>query len=165
MDIGKLISYADVDEKSETRNSFRETVDICACYFNRCMNLQHVWFYCNNLFLVIVRSRFIDHLIVHPGATIGHRSLLRYYRQNLKSDSRKLVNTSSVSRVLAQYKALGWTGTSGQFSTSPPGSSAFVFYSKTWSTQGGCVMCQSELSLNMNHWKLFNNLKELLFQS
>ena len=26
-------------------------------------------------------------------------------------------------------------------------------------------MCQSELSLNMNHWELFNNLQELLFQS
>ncbi|KAK2185871.1 hypothetical protein NP493_220g01020 [Ridgeia piscesae] len=52
-------------------------------------------------------------LVLPSGATIGHRSLLRYYRQNLKSDSRKLVNTSSVSRVLAQYKALGWTGTSG----------------------------------------------------
>ncbi|KAI0226675.1 C2H2-type domain-containing protein [Lamellibrachia satsuma] len=52
-------------------------------------------------------------LVLPSGATVGHRSLLRYYRQNLKSDSRKLVNTSSVSRMLAQYKALGWTGTTG----------------------------------------------------
>ena len=97
------------------------------------MNLQHVQFYCNHL--------FIDHLVVHPGATVGHRSLLRYYRQNLKSDSRKLVNTSSVSRVLAQYKALGWTGTSGQFSASPPGGSAFVFIVRLDPPKGvvGCV--------------------------
>ncbi|GFY68078.1 zinc finger protein 622 [Trichonephila inaurata madagascariensis] len=50
-------------------------------------------------------------LVLPSGATIGHRSLAVYYKQNLKpvsSDSKQ-----KVKKVLQQYKALGYTGTSG----------------------------------------------------
>ena len=45
------------------------------------------------------------------GATVGHRSLLKYYKQNLLG--KREGNTSAVTKVMAQYKALGWTGTTG----------------------------------------------------
>ncbi|CAD5113021.1 DgyrCDS2223 [Dimorphilus gyrociliatus] len=46
------------------------------------------------------------------GAVIGHRSLLRYYKQNLKPERQLvLAGQSKIKNVIAQYKALGWTGT------------------------------------------------------
>merc|ERR1712012_591080 len=51
-------------------------------------------------------------LVLPSGASIGHRSLQRYYRQKLKPTKYER-NPSAVSRVMAQYKALGWTGTVG----------------------------------------------------
>ncbi|KAK2146395.1 hypothetical protein LSH36_611g03036 [Paralvinella palmiformis] len=53
-------------------------------------------------------------LVLPSGSVVGHRSLMRYYRQKLRPDRQLVVkNPSSVSRVMAQYKALGWTGTTG----------------------------------------------------
>lgn len=49
------------------------------------------------------------------GATVGHRSLQRYYRQKLKPESQR--SSQAVSKVITQYKALGWTGTRGMFTT------------------------------------------------
>lgn len=51
------------------------------------------------------------HLVLPSGATIGHRSLLRYYRQSL-NPNRSLVpvDKSASSRVISTYRALGWTG-------------------------------------------------------
>lgn len=43
-------------------------------------------------------------LVLPSGATVGHRSLFRYYRQNLPAAS------DSARRVLTHYRALGWTG-------------------------------------------------------
>lgn len=50
------------------------------------------------------------------GAKIGHRSLLRYYRQRLKpaececkSDRQRKEALKKV--IIGQYKELGWTGT------------------------------------------------------
>jgi len=54
-------------------------------------------------------------MVLPSGATVGHRSLTRYYRQKLRPD-RQLVlskNSSEVSKVISHYKALGWTGTTG----------------------------------------------------
>jgi pre-60S factor REI1 len=51
-------------------------------------------------------------LTLPSGAVIGHRSLLRYYKQNLvphMHDPTKKI----LPRMLAQYKALGWTGATG----------------------------------------------------
>ncbi|KAK2152173.1 hypothetical protein LSH36_338g07000 [Paralvinella palmiformis] len=54
-------------------------------------------------------------LVLPSGSVVGHRSLMRYYRQKLRPDRQLVVKTSSsVSHVMAQYKALGWTGTTGQ---------------------------------------------------
>merc|ERR1712002_895265 len=50
-------------------------------------------------------------LVLPSGATIGHRSLQRYYRQSL--NPRRDVCINPAQRVIAQYKGLGWTGTSG----------------------------------------------------
>nr|CAD7614231.1 unnamed protein product [Timema genevievae] len=49
-------------------------------------------------------------LVLPSGATIGHRSLMIYYRQNL--DPKRAVSPQKkIHRLLAQYKALGWTET------------------------------------------------------
>ncbi|XP_014669613.1 PREDICTED: zinc finger protein 622-like [Priapulus caudatus] len=47
-------------------------------------------------------------LVLPSGASIGHRSLLRYYRQNPPQKERP--RRGAVSKVLGQYRALGWTG-------------------------------------------------------
>jgi len=54
-------------------------------------------------------------LVLPSGCTVGHRTLQRYFRQKLKP-GRELVlhsNPSSISKVMTQYKALGWLGTTG----------------------------------------------------
>jgi len=55
-------------------------------------------------------------LVLPSGATIGHRSLMRFYRQRLKPENQlQVVNKrSKLPAVLSQYRALGWTGTSGE---------------------------------------------------
>lgn len=55
-------------------------------------------------------------LTLPSGAKIGHRSLMRYYKQRFGLQ-RALVpahNQKAVGRVLKQYKALGWGGDSGK---------------------------------------------------
>ena len=57
-------------------------------------------------------------LVLPSGMKVGHRSLLRYYKQSL-NPNRSLVladNRSSNSRfnLMSTYKSLGWTGSSGQ---------------------------------------------------
>lgn len=51
-------------------------------------------------------------LILPSGNIIGHRSLLRYYKQNLNPNRALAVSKSTkLRKVLSQYKALGWTET------------------------------------------------------
>merc|ERR1712061_87342 len=50
-------------------------------------------------------------LTLPSGATIGHRSLMRYYRQNLTND-RALVPHKMNTRVQSHYKTFGWVGLS-----------------------------------------------------
>ncbi|XP_049769042.1 zinc finger protein 622 [Schistocerca cancellata] len=51
-------------------------------------------------------------LVLPSGTVIGHRSLLRYYKQNLKPESAVVTpHQKKLHRVLAQYRALGWTET------------------------------------------------------
>lgn len=56
----------------------------------------------------------IDHLddggyqlVLPSGATIGHRSLMRYYRQGVPAD-RSVVVRSKMSSVLGHYRSYGW---------------------------------------------------------
>ncbi|KAM3604509.1 uncharacterized protein V6R79_012143 [Siganus canaliculatus] len=54
-------------------------------------------------------------LTLPSGAKVGHRSLLRYYKQRFGTQ-RDLVlshNRNAVGRVLRQYRALGWGGETG----------------------------------------------------
>ncbi|KFO96100.1 Zinc finger protein 622 [Calypte anna] len=54
-------------------------------------------------------------LILPSGTRLGHRSLMRYYRQRF-GPSRAVVpakNTKAVGRVLRKYRALGWTSETG----------------------------------------------------
>ncbi|XP_029310186.1 zinc finger protein 622 [Cottoperca gobio] len=54
-------------------------------------------------------------LTLPSGAKIGHRSLMRYYKQRF-GNQRALVlthNKNAVGRVLRQYRALGWGGDGG----------------------------------------------------
>ncbi|XP_015785024.1 zinc finger protein 622 [Tetranychus urticae] len=58
-------------------------------------------------------------LVLPSGSVIGHRSLLRYYKQNLKPIIEKTGNGMSTNRrildkVMNNYKALGWTGIKGE---------------------------------------------------
>lgn len=50
-------------------------------------------------------------LVLPSGATIGHRSLALYYKQNLKPQSSSC--KPKANKVLQQYKSLGYTGASG----------------------------------------------------
>lgn len=52
-------------------------------------------------------------LVLPSGATIGHRSLMRYYRQSLPPQRQIQLyrgGQTKLSAVLAQYKAIGWNG-------------------------------------------------------
>ncbi|XP_076973000.1 cytoplasmic 60S subunit biogenesis factor ZNF622 isoform X2 [Tamandua tetradactyla] len=54
-------------------------------------------------------------LILPSGARVGHRSLMRYYKQRFGLSRAVTVakNQKAVGRVLQQYRALGWTGNTG----------------------------------------------------
>ncbi|XP_008819990.1 zinc finger protein 622 [Nannospalax galili] len=54
-------------------------------------------------------------LILPSGARVGHRSLMRYYKQRFGIQRAVAVarNQKAVGRVLRQYRALGWTGSTG----------------------------------------------------
>ncbi|KAJ0181133.1 hypothetical protein K1T71_003218 [Dendrolimus kikuchii] len=49
-------------------------------------------------------------LVLPSGITVGHRSLMRYYKQNLTQNSQALVKKSDrkLHKLLGVYKALGW---------------------------------------------------------
>ncbi|XP_060490368.1 cytoplasmic 60S subunit biogenesis factor ZNF622 [Panthera onca] len=51
-------------------------------------------------------------LILPSGARVGHRSLMRYYKQRFGLSRTVAVakNQKAVGRILQQYRALGWTG-------------------------------------------------------
>ncbi|XP_037010461.2 cytoplasmic 60S subunit biogenesis factor ZNF622 [Artibeus jamaicensis] len=54
-------------------------------------------------------------LILPSGARVGHRSLMRYYKQRFGLSRTVAVakNQKAVGRVLQQYRALGWNGSTG----------------------------------------------------
>uniref|UniRef100_A0A8D0NEB0 Cytoplasmic 60S subunit biogenesis factor ZNF622 n=1 Tax=Sus scrofa TaxID=9823 RepID=A0A8D0NEB0_PIG len=54
-------------------------------------------------------------LILPSGARVGHRSLMRYYKQRFGLSRAVAVarNQKAVGRVLQQYRALSWTGSTG----------------------------------------------------
>jgi len=55
-------------------------------------------------------------LILPSGAKIGHRSLLRYYKQSLNPERAVVLsqNSNNKHHLLSTYKSLGWTGSSGK---------------------------------------------------
>ncbi|KAJ8337267.1 hypothetical protein SKAU_G00384870 [Synaphobranchus kaupii] len=55
-------------------------------------------------------------LTLPSGAKIGHRSLMRYYKQRFGAPRTVAVahNRNAVGRVLKQYRALGWAGDAGK---------------------------------------------------
>lgn len=52
-------------------------------------------------------------LVLPSGNVIGHRSLMRYYKQRINPNRAVVVKKSDkkLHHVLAQYRALGWTAT------------------------------------------------------
>lgn len=54
-------------------------------------------------------------LILPSGARVGHRSLMRYYKQRFGLSRAVAIakNQKAVGRILQQYRALGWTGSTG----------------------------------------------------
>lgn len=57
-----------------------------------------------------------DDAVLSSGAKIGHRSLMRYYKQRFGTQRVVALthNRNAVGRVLRQYKALGWGGDGGK---------------------------------------------------
>ncbi len=52
-------------------------------------------------------------LVLPSGAKIGHRSLIRYYKQSL-NPNRELVLRKPNQRMIETYRTFGWTGLSGK---------------------------------------------------
>ncbi|EFA01610.1 cytoplasmic 60S subunit biogenesis factor ZNF622 [Tribolium castaneum] len=50
-------------------------------------------------------------LVLPSGVSIGHRSLMRYYKQNIGHNSAIVSKPSKLHKVLSCYRALGWTET------------------------------------------------------
>uniref|UniRef100_A0A1Q3F8P0 Putative c2h2-type zn-finger protein n=1 Tax=Culex tarsalis TaxID=7177 RepID=A0A1Q3F8P0_CULTA len=54
-------------------------------------------------------------MVLPSGAVIGHRSLLRYYKQRINPNRAAVVvakkSTQRLHKVLAEYRSLGWTST------------------------------------------------------
>jgi len=52
-------------------------------------------------------------LVLPSGAVVGHRSLMRYYKQSIDPNRSLVVsrNSRKLHKVLAHYKALGWSAT------------------------------------------------------
>ncbi|CAH2100017.1 unnamed protein product [Euphydryas editha] len=50
-------------------------------------------------------------LVLPSGVTVGHRSLMRYYKQNITQNSQALIKKSDhkLHRLLGVYRALGWS--------------------------------------------------------
>lgn len=59
-------------------------------------------------------------MILSSGAKVGHRSLMRYYKQKFGIQRAVVLahNQKAVGRVLKQYRALGWGGDAGEGPTS-----------------------------------------------
>uniref|UniRef100_H2YTM8 C2H2-type domain-containing protein n=1 Tax=Ciona savignyi TaxID=51511 RepID=H2YTM8_CIOSA len=49
-------------------------------------------------------------LVLPSGARIGHRSLMRYYRQNFPPIERVKQRAGRIDRLMHQYRAIGWKG-------------------------------------------------------
>lgn len=67
------------------------------------------------------------------GAKIGHRSLMRYYKQRFGNQRAVALthNRNAVGRVLRQYRALGWGGEGGKIRKSL-GSERSTGFSHDW---------------------------------
>ncbi|XP_067137764.1 cytoplasmic 60S subunit biogenesis factor ZNF622 [Centruroides vittatus] len=67
-------------------------------------------------------------LVLPSGAAVGHRSLARYYRQNLRPrDGRKEERSKRLMRVAAsRYRALGWTGSADGRAVSGIGTTGYA---------------------------------------
>lgn len=51
-------------------------------------------------------------LVLPSGSVIGHRSLMKYYKQSI--DPNRIAvsrNAKKLHKVLSEYKSLGWTAT------------------------------------------------------
>lgn len=85
---------------------------------------------------------------VCAGAKVGHRSLVRYYKQRFGTQ-RALVlthNTKAVGRVLRQYKALGWGGDAGEADTCEPEKRAAFCVSFRLTFNGNPHRCAHRIS-------------------
>ncbi|KRZ92900.1 Protein disulfide-isomerase, partial [Trichinella sp. T8] len=60
------------------------------------------------------------HLTLPSGAVIGHRSLFRYFKQNLRllpPENGRHSNLNEIDRVVKKYKGLGWRSTTKEVAT------------------------------------------------
>jgi len=53
-------------------------------------------------------------LVLPSGTKVGHRSLMRYYKQSLNPNRSVVLVDKSRHNLMSTYRSLGWTGTSGQ---------------------------------------------------
>jgi pre-60S factor REI1 len=53
-------------------------------------------------------------LVLPSGVTLGHRALMRYYKQRLNPNPQLSASENAKRLQQNQLKALGWTGTTGK---------------------------------------------------
>lgn len=80
-------------------------------------------------------------LILPSGAKLGHRQLMRYYKQRLRLNPMKMTaaqNRKALDVALGRYRALGWTGEKGQLALQKARDTQFMkkVTSKYWMQSG-----------------------------
>jgi len=65
-------------------------------------------------------------LVLPSGATVGHRSLMRYFKQSLNPNRELVLANSGKDRMISTYRAMGWTGTTGEMAKSKARDQKFI---------------------------------------
>jgi len=78
-------------------------------------------------------------LVLPSGATVGHRSLMRYFKQSLNPNRELVLANSGRDKMMSTYRAMGWTGTTGAMAKQKARDQKFIrkTQAKHW-MQVGC---------------------------
>jgi len=82
-------------------------------------------------------------LVLPSGATVGHRSLMRYFKQSLNPNRELVLANSGRDSVVSTYRAMGWTGTTGEMAKAKARDQKFI--RKTQAKHWMKVGCKANL--------------------
>jgi len=82
-------------------------------------------------------------LVLPSGATVGHRSLMRYFKQSLNPNRELVLANSGRNSLVSTYRAMGWTGTTGEMAKSKARDQKFI--RKTQAKHWMKVGCKANL--------------------